>query len=218
MLKAARAQGSPMMVIAIRRAARNQPAAAKTPPKISHNMFSNRLRSGMTLSRFDDVARTGLGSTAEIAEFPVEIEIARRDLTLHPAQAILEHGEFAIELLDRIVGGGRDAAPELLLLGVGIKRARSRTKRQGQDDVGQHRRREEQHQGDDEAQAHDDRLDTEIAGDAGADAGEDAAVGVAIEPVPIDPGSRHGQPPCVLRQPGASASSSRSSASMRASM
>ena len=49
MLKAARAQGKPMMVIAMMIPAITQPRAIQRPPKTIHNRFSTRDRADMGL-------------------------------------------------------------------------------------------------------------------------------------------------------------------------
>ena len=48
-MNAARAQGIPMMVIAMITAAISQPIAIQTPPKIIHNTLSSRERGDMVL-------------------------------------------------------------------------------------------------------------------------------------------------------------------------
>jgi hypothetical protein len=58
MLKAARAHGMPMIVIAMITAATSQPTAIQTPPKIIHKMLSRRDKGDMEHCRLFGVRRT----------------------------------------------------------------------------------------------------------------------------------------------------------------
>src|SRR5579883_2411547 len=175
MLKAARVQGSPTMVIAISRAAKAQPSAIQKPPKTIQRILRKRLMIGM------DVLLAAR-SAAEIAEFSVEVEIARGDLRLYPPQSWLEVLEFALQRLERVARRRADAAPESFLVAIGIKRRRLRRQRQRQDDIGDDGGRKKEDEAQHRDEPHQDGLDAEIIGDAGADAGEDSALAVAIEP------------------------------------
>src|SRR6516162_9623403 len=169
MLKAARAHGRPMIVIAMITAATTQATAIHKPP----NTIQSRLR-----SRFI----TGISSsplTVEIAEPAVQIEIARGDLAFHLAEPSLEVRKLAFQGVQRVGGRGADAAPARLLVGAGIERRRLRSQHQRQDDIGDDRRREEEDEAEHGDEPHDDRLDADVAGDPGAHAGNDAAIGVA---------------------------------------
>ena len=75
MLKAARAQGMPMMVIAMTTAATPQPIAIHTPPSTSHNRFSS---SAIGVIGYRPVAH-GMIGTVEMA-FCGEPSIRRQPL------------------------------------------------------------------------------------------------------------------------------------------
>src|SRR5271167_2557132 len=120
MLKAARAHGRPMMVIAMITAATTQATAIHKPPNTTQSRLSSRLITGMSSSP----------STAEIAEFAVQIEIARGDLAFHLAEPRLEIPELAVQGMQRVGRRGADAAPERLLVGARIERGRLRPQHQ----------------------------------------------------------------------------------------
>src|SRR5271168_5145607 len=131
MLKAARAHGRPMMVIAMITAATTQATAIHKPPNTIQSRLRSRLITGISPSP----------STAEIAELAMQLEIARGDLAFHLAEPRLEVGKLAFQGMQRVGGRGADAAPERLLVGAGIERRRLRPQHQRQDDIGDNRRR-----------------------------------------------------------------------------
>src|SRR6185437_498449 len=176
MVKAARAQGSPTMVSAMMSAAKSQPAAIQRPPKMIQSRFRAMLIVGMGASRV---------SAAEIAELAVQLEIAGGDLRFHLAEPRLEIAKLHLEALHRIGGRSVDAAPELLLLAAAVERARLRPQHHRQNHVGRQRRREEEDEAEHGDQPRHDRLDADIVGDPGANAGDDAAIGVAPEAVAV---------------------------------
>src|SRR6516162_32049 len=182
MLKAARAHGKPMMVIAMITAATTQATAIHKPPNTIQSRLSSRLITGISSSP----------STAEITEFAVEIEIARGDLAFHLAEPRLEDGKLASKGVHCVGGRGADAAPERLLVGAGIERRRLRPQHQRQDDIGDDRRREEEDKAEHRDEPNDDRFDADVTGDPGAHAGNDAAIGVAPQAIAraaaVDPG------------------------------
>src|SRR6516164_6392185 len=173
MLKAARAHGRPMIVIAMITAATTQATAIHKPPNTIQSRLRSRLITGMSSSP----------STAEIAEFAVQIEIARGDLAFHLAEPRLEVGKLASKGVECVGGCGADAAPKRLLVGAGIERRRLRPQHQRQDDIGDDRRREEEDEAEHRDKPYDDRLDADVAGDPGAHAGNDAAIGVAPQAI-----------------------------------
>src|SRR5258708_18634832 len=129
MLKAARAQGRPMMVIAMMMAAMSQPTAIHQPPKMTHRTLRRRLTGDMS-------GVLAAASAADVAEFAVEIEIRRRPPSLHPPQPLLELGEFVAQRLQRVVGRRADAAPEDLLLAAPIEPRRPLWQDPRQRDIG----------------------------------------------------------------------------------
>src|SRR6516162_11631285 len=169
MLKAGRAHGRPMIVIAMIAAAATQPTAIHTPPNTIQSKLRSTLVAGITPSPLP----------AEIAEAAVQIEITRNDLALHVREPRLEVREFAFQGLQRVGGRSADAAPERLLVGARIKRRRLRPEHDRQNDVGNDRRREKEDEAEHGDEPHDDRLDADVVGDPGADAGKDAAISVA---------------------------------------
>src|SRR6516165_10195508 len=173
MLKAARAHGRPMTVIAMITAATTQATAIHKPPNTIQSRLRSRLITGMSSSP----------STAEIAEFAVQIEIARGDLTFHLAESRLEVGKLAFQGVQRVGRRGADAAPERLLVGAGIERRWLRSQHQRQDDIGDDRRREEEDETEHRDKPYDDRFDADVGGDPGAHAGDDAAIGVAPQAI-----------------------------------
>src|SRR5271170_4622466 len=102
MLKAARAHGRPMMVIAMITAATSQAIAIHKPPNTIQSRLRSRLIAGISSSP----------STAEIAEPPMQIEIARGNLAFHLAQPRLEVRKLAFHGVQRVGGRGADAAPK----------------------------------------------------------------------------------------------------------
>src|SRR5260221_1705574 len=139
MLKAARAQGRPMMVIAMMMAAMSQPTAIHQPPKMTHRTLRRRLTGDMS-------GFLAAASAADVAEFAVEIEIRRRHPGLHPRQPLLELGEFVARRLQRAVGRPADAAPEDLLLAARIEPRRPLWQDHRQRDIGDEGRQEEEDQ------------------------------------------------------------------------
>src|SRR5271167_3996130 len=116
MLKAARAHGRPMMVIAMITAATTQATAIHKPPNTIQSRLRKRLITGIVSSP----------SAAEIAELAVQLEIARGDLAFHLAEPRLEIGELASEGVQRVGGCRADTAPERLLVGARVKCRRLR--------------------------------------------------------------------------------------------
>src|SRR6516162_4849774 len=113
MLKAGRAHGRSMIVIAMITAAATQPTAIHRPPNTIHSRLRSRLIGGMEFR-----------STTEVAELAVQFEIAGGDLAFHLAEPRLEIGKLASERMQRVGGCGADAAPERLLVGARIERRR----------------------------------------------------------------------------------------------
>jgi len=81
--------------------------------------------------------------------------------------------------MERVGWRGADTAPERLLVGARIEGRRLWPEHYRQNDIGDDRRRKEKDQPGHDHEPHDDRLDADIVGDAGADAGNDCAVSIA---------------------------------------
>src|SRR5271165_4399200 len=184
-----------MMVIAMITAATTQATAIHKPPNTIQSRLRSRLITGISSSP----------STAEIAEPAMQLEIARDDLAFHLAESRLEVGKLAFQGVQRVGGRSADAAPERLLVGARIERARLRPQHERQDDVRGDRRREEENEAEYRSETYDHRLDADVVGDPGAHAGEDAAIGVAPQAMAraAAVGPDHSYPPASMRQPGA---------------
>src|SRR5712691_2864202 len=159
MLKAARAHGMPMIVTIISAPATTQAIAIQSPPKRTQRMLRRR-------------GSGPIASVSEIAELAAQIVFARGDLAFHRPDPRLEVAEMAPKPGERVVGGGRDTAPEHRLLLAHAERRRPLRQRDRQDDIGECRRHDEKYQRHHEAETDDDALDAEIIGDAGTDAGK----------------------------------------------
>src|ERR1700688_1110415 len=93
----------PMIVTTISAPATSQAIAIQRPPKRTQRMLR---RSG----------RGAMASASEVAELGAEVEFARGDLALHLPEPRLDVAKAAPKRGERVVGGGRDAAPECRLL------------------------------------------------------------------------------------------------------
>ena len=124
-----------------------------------------------------------MASASEIAELAAEIELTRGDLALHRPEPRLEIAEATPERGKRVVGRGGDTAPERRLLTARVERRRPFRQRDSQEDIGERRRNDKECERHHEGDADDEALDAEIVGDTGADAGEEAVLGVAIEAI-----------------------------------
>src|ERR1700687_1511525 len=111
MLKAARAQGMPMIVTTISAPATSQAIAIQRPPKRTQRML-RKSGSGP------------MASASQIAELAAKIVLARGDLSFHRPQPRLEIAEAAPEPCERVVGRGGDTAPERRLLLAHMERRR----------------------------------------------------------------------------------------------
>src|SRR5260370_41407191 len=99
MLKAARAQGIPMIVTTISAPAKSQAIAIQRPPKTTQRM----LRKSGSIP---------IVSASEIAELAAQIVLARGDLALHRPEPGPEVAEPAPETDERSVARRRGAPPE----------------------------------------------------------------------------------------------------------
>src|SRR4051794_7478516 len=108
MLKAARAQGMPMMVSAMMMAARSQAAAIQNPPKTIQRMLKKRLTGFMSRQR---------SSGPDVAELAAEVELARGDVGLEPGEPRLEVAELELQRVEAAIGRHRHLAPQRFLLG-----------------------------------------------------------------------------------------------------
>src|SRR5271168_692777 len=168
MLKAARAQGMPMIVTTMMSPAASQAIAIHRPPNSTQRMLR---KSGSG----------AMASISQIAELAAQISLARSNLALHRLEARFEIAETPSERGERVVGRGGDTAPEGSLLAARVKRRRPFRQRDRQEDVGEHCRNDKEEQRQHKGEADDDAFGAEIVGDAGADAGQHPILGVAIK-------------------------------------
>src|SRR5471030_2898239 len=188
MLNAARANGRPTIVIAITKAARSHSSAMYQPPKTIHRMFRSRLIAGIwDLSQSRNFAKSSAASSVaasptDVAELAVQIEIGGDHRRFHPGEALLELGEGLAQRVERIVGRRPDAPPKDLLFRVGVELRRLFRQQERQRQIGDEGRHEEEDHPENRGDPDHLAADSEIVGDAGADPGDAAVLGVAVEP------------------------------------
>src|SRR5579875_216569 len=156
-------------------------------------------------------------SRLDVAELAPQLVFLGGDEALHPRQALLEAAEAVPERAHGLVRLRAHAAPEFRLRGAAIERRGLGLEYQRQHGIGDHRGQEEEEERRQHRQAQIGRRDAEVIGDPRADAGEDAVLRVAIEAMEIIKAREHAASSHGLaRQPGASASRTRSRLSIRA--